>query len=379
MEMLLTPEQEALQASFRRLFANYCPPPLVRLYQAEQDAAVIEELWSQLAVTGLFGLGLPEEHGGFGDLFDLALVVMEAGRVLCPTVVYSTVAFGQAVFHLGTNAQHRQWLPGVAKGELTGSVALWNPSDASDLRPPLVATRGVDGWRLNGELEFVPNADRVQALLVSAHTSGQSREPEQTLGFIVTPGAPGLKHERMQTMGRDSQCVVHFNDVLVEPSRVFGIEPLGIADAQLHWVSNAVTALQTMEMMGGAQAVLDRTVEYVIGRTQFDRPLASFQAVQHHVANMHVAIEGARLAAFQAAWWTSKGRLAEREVAIAKLKCSEAYKSATLTAHLLHGGMGYMREFDLHLWSERAKATELLGGPAATQIRRLERANQLMR
>jgi alkylation response protein AidB-like acyl-CoA dehydrogenase len=379
MEMLLTPEQEALQTSFRRLFANYCPPTLVRRYQAEQKAAVINELWTQLIATGLFGLGLPEEHGGFGDLFDLALVVMEAGRVLCPTVVYSTVAFGQAVLHLGTSAQHRQWLPGVARGELTGSVALWNPSDGSDVRSPLVATRYAGGWRLNGELQFVPNADRVQALLVSARTSGQSREPEQTFGFIVTPGAPGLKHERMQTMGRDSQCVVHFDDVPVEPSHVFGLEPLGIVDEQLHWVSNAVTALQTMEMMGGAQAVLERTVAYVIGRTQFDRPLASFQAVQHHVANMHVAIEGARLAAFQAAWWTSKGRLAEREVAIAKLKCSDAYKSATLTAHVLHGGMGYMREFDLHLWSERAKATELLGGPAATQIRRLERANQLIR
>ena len=377
MQMLLTSEQEALQDSFRRLFTNYCPPALVRRYQTEQDAAVIKELWTQLAVTGLFGLGLPEEHGGYGDLFDLGLVVMEAGRVLCPTVVYSTVAFGQAVLHLGTNAQRQQWLPGVAAGELTGSIALWNPSDASDVRPRLVATCSDDGWHLNGELHFVPNADRIQALLVSARTSGQNHEPEQIFGFIVTPGEPGLKHERMQTMGRDSQCIVHFDDVLVEPSRVLGLEPLGLAAAQLHWVSNAMTALQTMEMMGGAQAVLDRTVEYVVGRTQFDRPLASFQAVQHHIANMHVAIEGARLAAYQAAWWTSKGRLAEREVAIAKLKSSEAYKSATLTAHQLHGGMGYMREFDLHLWSERAKATELLGGPAATQIRRLERATKL--
>ena len=93
---------------------------------------------------------------------------------------------------------------------------------------------------------------------------------------------------------------------------------------------------------------------------------------------MHIAIEGARLAAYQAAWLTSQGRLAEREVALAKQRCGEAYKFATLTAHQLHGGMGYMREFDLHLWSERAKASELLGGPAAVQSRRLERAMSLV-
>ena len=84
------------------------------------------------------------------------------------------------------------------------------------------------------------------------------------------------------------------------------------------------------------------------------------------------------LAAYQAAWLTSQGRLAEREVALAKQRCGEAYKFATLTAHQLHGGMGYMREFDLHLWSERAKASELLGGPAAVQSRRLERAMSLV-
>ena len=119
-----------------------------------------------------------------------------------------------------------------------------------------------------------------------------------------------------------------------------------------------------MEMAGGATAVLDRTVDYVKVREQFGRPIASFQAAQHHVANMRMAVDGARLTANQAIWWTGTGQPATRAVAIAKMQASEAYKWVTLTAHQLHGGMGYVRETDLHLWSERAKATEIQGGTA---------------
>jgi alkylation response protein AidB-like acyl-CoA dehydrogenase len=204
---------------------------------------------------------------------------------------------------------------------------------------------------------------------VSARTALDG-EPERLLAFIVTPDQPGVHCERQRTFGRDVQCRGGFSEVIVDdPARI-----LAASGEDLHWVSNAMTALQCMEMAGGAEAVLDRTVEYVKLRHQFDRPIASFQAAQHHVANMRIAIDGARLAAYQAAWWAGRGDLAEREVAIAKLKCNEAYKRTTLDAHQLHGGMGYLRETDLHLWSERAKATELLGGTWDVQIRRIGQA-----
>jgi alkylation response protein AidB-like acyl-CoA dehydrogenase len=106
---------------------------------------------------------------------------------------------------------------------------------------------------------------------------------------------------------------------------------------------------------------------YIKEGNQFGRPIAGFQAAQHHVANMRMAIDGARLAANQAIWWVGQGQVAERKVAIAKLKCGEAYKNATLTAHQSHGGMGYLRETNLHLWSERAKVTEFMGGAEDVQ------------
>ena len=376
MDLSLNAEQEALQESFRRLFSKECPTSLVRDLQANPDGDHISSLWSSLAEVGLFGLALPEDFGGYGSLFDLGLAFMEAGRVLCPTPVYSTVAFGQALHRFGSAAQKQQWLPGVAAGAMVGSVALSNPSDASDVSPRLIARYEDGGWRLSGALEFVANADLASAVVISAQVD--AAEPPTTLVCIVDGDHPDCRIERMQTFGRDVQCVMTFDGVAVDPARLIYVEPAERLSGELHAFSNAMTALQAMERIGGAQAVLDRTVEYVIGRTQFDRPLASFQAVQHHVANMHIAIEGARLAAYQAAWLTSQGRLAEREVALAKQRCGEAYKFATLTAHQLHGGMGYMREFDLHLWSERAKASELLGGPAAVQSRRLERAMSLV-
>lgn len=376
MDLSLTAEQEALQESFRRLFAKECPPSLVREQQSNPDGDQLSALWRSLTDVGLFGLGLPEDVGGYGNLFELGLAFMEAGRALCPSPVYSTVAFGQALLRFGSAEQKQEWLPGLVAGATVGSVALSNPSDASDVSPRLVARHENGQWRLSGTLEFVANADLASAVVVSARTD--VGEPAMTLICIVARDAPGCRIERMQTFGRDVQCVMTFDEVPINASSLLVVEPATRLSGELLAFSNAMIALQAMEMAGGAQAILDRTVEYVIGRTQFDRPLASFQAVQHHVANMHIAIEGARLAAYQAAWCCAQGQPAEREVALAKLKCGEAYKSASLTAHQLHGGMGYMREFDLHLWSERAKTTELLGGAAAVQSRRLERVLALV-
>jgi len=378
MRVSLTQEQADLAETVRHLFTRECTPELVRKLQASDSLTEVKELWDALAATGVFGLTLPDEVGGSdASLFELGLVFREAGRALCPTIVYSTAALGLAIRRLATPEQQQHWLPGIAAGRTRGSVAVADPGDGSDVRPRLTAVRRDGGWSVSGSLSFVANADVADALLVTARTA--DGEPERFLAFLVTSDQPGVRCERQHTFSRDVQCRVEFDNVLVTaPTHVLGTgdngDEGGVRDQDLRWVSNAITALQCMEMAGGAEAVLDRTVGYIKVRHQFDRPIASFQAAQHHVANMRIAIDGARLASYQAAWWVGRGDLAEREVAIAKLKCNEAYKRTTLDAHQLHGGMGYLRETDLHLWSERAKATELLGGSWDVQIRRIEQA-----
>jgi alkylation response protein AidB-like acyl-CoA dehydrogenase len=217
---------------------------------------------------------------------------------------------------------------------------------------------------LRGEQRFVPNAQLAGVVLVTARAAAFP-EPVRALGFFVTPGGPGWSAEPLRGMAGDKQARVVLDGYFVpDAETITGPGGAGIPAGDLAWIASAAVALQCMEMVGGATAVLERTVEYVKVREQFGRPIASFQAAQHHVANMRMAIDGARLTSGQAVWWLGRGMLAQRAVAIAKMHASEAYKWATLTSHQLHGGMGYVKETDLHLWSERAKVTEVQGGTA---------------
>ena len=181
----------------------------------------------------------------------------------------------------------------------------------------------------------------------------------------MAAGADGVAVAPQATFAHDRQARVVLDGVRVGADAVLGgpaapgtATAAALGDARARWV-----ALQCAEMVGGAQKVLELTSAYVTGRIQFGRPIGSFQAVQHHVADMAIRADGAGLATHQALWLLAHGRPAAKAVAVAKAWTGEAYKAITVMAHQLHGGMGYVREHDLHLWSEHAKSTELtLGG-----------------
>lgn len=370
MKVSLSDEQREFSRSLQGVFTRECSPSLIRELQSPAADARQTDLWNHLSQIGVFGLTLPADVGGErATLFDLGLVYEEGGRVLCPTLVYSAIEFGLAFSRIAGASRASEWSR-IATGAMVGTIALAAPGDSSNIAPSIRAERRGSKWVLKGSLDFVPNADLVDALLTIALV-GDTWEPASQVTVLVPREA--LSAKRRQTFARDNQCRVDLDGVEIEASNVF-VDAKGLTCDDLRWIANATTALHCMDMVGGAQAVIDRTVEFIKGRHQFGRPIASFQAAQHHVANMHIAVESARLATYQAVWLVGTGRLAERETAIAKLKANEAYKFATLTAHQLHGAMGYMREFDLHLWSERAKAMELRDGAWDTQIRRLASA-----
>jgi alkylation response protein AidB-like acyl-CoA dehydrogenase len=378
MRISLTEEQIFLQKSMKDLFAKECPPELVRKVREDGTDGTAPELWKALTGAGVFGLPFAEDVGGEGgNAFDLGLVYEQAGRFLCPTLVYTSLAFGLAIDRLASAEQAGPLLRRLAAGELTGTVSLGNPGDPRQIDDSVVASRRAGAWVLNGKLAFLQNGDVAQRVLVLARTDRRDG-PERLVGFVLSPGGPGWNHRRLRTFGHDVQVHVVLDDVGIDDSddesMVIGASGPGLPRTDVSAIRNLLTSLQCMEMVGGAAGVLDRTVDYVKVRHQFSRPIASFQAVQHHVADMRMAIDGARLVAYQAIWWTALGHVAEREVAIAKLRCNSAYKRATLTAHQLHGGMGYLRETDLHMWSERAKVTELLDGTDEIQIARIGRA-----
>ncbi|ORI27374.1 acyl-CoA dehydrogenase family protein [Rhodococcus sp. 1168] len=375
MRLVPTEEQSELRSVLRSLFVKECTPELVRKWKAagSESAGTVfpDSLWRALTEMGVFGLALEEELGGAGaTLNELGIFYSEAGRALCPSIVYSTLAFGIALDRLAGQEMREQYLPRVAAGELRAGVALWDAADAHNVKPTLTATRADGGWTLSGLLPFVENAELAELLLVTA-TATVFAEPDRVLGLLVEPGGQGWRSTWQPTIAGEHQYRVELDGLFVPDERVLAGNA-GLALVDVRWVADVVTALQCVEMSGGGAAVLERTVDYVRTREQFGRPIGIFQAVQHIVADIHIALEASRLSADSAVWWLARGEQAGRNVAIAKMHASEAYKWATLNAHQVHGGMGYVRETDLHLWSERAKVSEIRGGTADVAARWLE-------
>lgn len=361
-------EREALRETLQELFEKECPTELVRELRKVESSGFPEALWKHLASVGVFGLAIPEEWGGSGAGMDeLGIVFREAGRALCPTIVYATLVFGLALNRLGREEQKREYFPLLVGGGLRATTSLWDAGDASDVRPELLAESTHQGWLINGELLFVSNAHLADVLLVSALNQSHWGSVD-TCAFLIDRDSPGVTVEPVSTMAGDKQTRVIFENCLVPDEH----HVANVDSEDLRWIANAAIALQCMEMTGGTETVLERTVEYVKNRIVFGRPIGAFQAAQHHIANMRIALEGCALTTSQAVTLVGDDASATRAVAIAKMTASEAYKFNTLTAHQLHGGIGYTREYDLHLWSDRAKTTEILGGSADVAARWLE-------
>jgi len=358
MKATLTAEQRDFASSSRALLAAECPLNSVRALGEPGADRTTPALWKALADAGVFGLAIGEEYGGSGgSLDDLAVFYTEAGRALCPTTVYSTVNAALAIDQLGSPDIRAAWLPDLARGTARGTTALWNARDAGVVLPVLhanPAARG--GWRLSGVADYVADADVADLLVVSAADATGGR----TLVFAVDPDATGVRMEPLAMAGGHRAFTVRFDDMVVTADALVG----GREHEALRRMANAAVALGSLDLVGVGQAVLERTVDYTKLRHQFGRPIASFQAAQHLVANMHIALAAARLAAHSAIFWIARGRTASRETAIARMHAGAAARLITLDAHQLHGGIGYVTETDLHLWSERARLGSTLGGTA---------------
>jgi alkylation response protein AidB-like acyl-CoA dehydrogenase len=357
MDVRPTAEQREFASMLRALLSAECPPSLARaLDEAGADRST-PALWKALADTGVFGLALAQKYGGSGgSLDDLAVFYTEAGRALCPTTVHSTVQAALAIDQLGSPEVKAVWLPPLASGSLRATTALWSARDAAVvsgvLRADPVAT---GGWRLTGAADYVADADLADIIVVSAAAR------ERTLVFIVDPGAAGVSMDPLPMAGGHRAFTVRFEGVVVTADALLDADS---PQAALRRVANTAVALGSLDMVGIGQAVVDRTVDYTKLRHQFGRPIASFQAAQHLVANMHIALAAARLAAHAAVFWIARGHMASRETAIARMHAAAAARLITLDAHQLHGGMGYVTETDLHLWTERARLGSTLGGGA---------------
>ena len=361
MELIPSQDERDLASMLSALFVAECPTSLVRELRNADVRPMPERLWKSLSDAGMFGLLLPQEYGGAdGTLTDLGVLYVEAGRALCPTIVHDTLQAALAIQLLGGPDQRAAWLPLLAAGNRSATTSLSSARDAARTAPTLRARVDAGTWRLSGVVDYVADADLADLLVVSAADGGR------TVGFVLPLSASGLRIEAQRLMGGHRAFRIAFDDVEVaDPDAVLaGIGGAGLAAEDLRRTANAAVALQSLDLVGVGEAVLQRTVDYTSARKQFGRPIASFQAAQHLVANMHVALAAARLAAHSAVFWIGRGHTATRQTAIARMHAAAAAKHITLDAHQLHGGMGYVVDTDLHLFSERARVLSTLGGGA---------------
>jgi alkylation response protein AidB-like acyl-CoA dehydrogenase len=362
MDLGLNEVQQMLRASAREFLARECPLSLVRAME-EDPQGYPEALWRQMVDLGWTGLAFPEQYGGTGGSFlDLAVLLEELGRSLAPGPFFSSVVLGGlAVLDAGSEAQKRDLLPRLCGGRLRMTLALTEAS--ASYEPQGVEATAIllgNAYHLNGTKLFVPDAQAADLLLVAARTAASPNLPEGVTLFLVPADSHGITIIRLNSIAAVQQCEVVLHQVSVPATAVLGRVGRGWPVVQ-RALQRAIAG-QCVGMVGGAQAVLDMTVEYVKQRTQFGRPVGTFQAVQHHCADMATDVEGSRHVAYQAAWRIAEGLPAQREVALAKAWVSAAYQRVCATAHQCHGAIGFTKEHNLQLYTRRAKVQELTYG-----------------
>jgi alkylation response protein AidB-like acyl-CoA dehydrogenase len=362
MDLGLNEEQEMLKTSARDFLQKECPKQLVKQLD-ESDAGYSPELWRKMAELGWTGLIFPEKYGGSGGSFlDLIVLLEEMGYNILPGPFFSTVVLcGLTILASGTEEQKRELLPKIANGEMILALALTEPSasyDAASIKAK--ATAHNDDYIINGTKLFVLDANVADYILCVARTK-ETKNPEDGLTiFLVDAKSPGIKSTLLKTLARDKQCEIVLDNVTLPKKNI-----LGKLDQGWPIVKDTLqkaTAAKCAEMVGGAQAALEMTVKYAKERVQFNRPIGSFQAIQHYCANMLTDVDGARFITYKAAWELSEGLPATKDVAVAKAWTSEAYGRVTLLAHQIFGAIGFTMDHDIHLYYRRAKAGEIMFG-----------------
>jgi alkylation response protein AidB-like acyl-CoA dehydrogenase len=371
MDFELDEEQQMLRASAREFLRAECDKAVLRELE-KSDSGHSAHLWKKMAELGWAGIAVPEEYGGAGwGLLGLAVLFEEIGRAAFDGPLFATSLASLVILEGGTDSQREEILPKVTSGERILTLALAEPEVSNDPRFVSVEARAGDaGYVITGTKLFVPYANVADQILVVTRTEGAPGDEAGLSLFLVDGGAPGLCLTPLETIAPGRQYQVDLDDVRVSSDRVLGAPNQGLP--VLRSVLAKTSAIRCAEMLGGAEHQLEVTAEYTKERVQFDRPIGTFQAVQHRLADMFIDVQGARWTSYQALCRVSQGLAAGRELAIANAFTSDACMRVAFGAQQLHGGAGVDLDHDLHFYFRRAKALELSFGSAPIHLEALE-------
>lgn len=368
MNLSLTEEQEMLRKMARDFLTKECPKKHVREMEGDEKG-YSPDLWKKMAELGWMGLAFPEKHGGQGASFlDLTVLLEEMGRACLPAPFFSTVVLGGlTVLDVGSEQQKADILPKVARGDLLLSVALTEAAGSYD--PATIecqAEPAGDGFVLRGTKLFVQDAKVANYLICAARTEGKvkagSKSEDGISLFLVDTKSQGLGFTLLQTIAGDKQYEVTLNGVKVPKSNLLG--ELNKGWSAIRRMLERTAAAKCVEMVGGAQQVLEMTVQYAKDRVQFGKPIGTFQAIQHYCANMAIDVDASRFIAYKAAWSVSEGLPSTQEVSTAKAWVGASYRRVAAQSHQIHGAIGFTKDHDLYLYFVRAKEGEVAFGDA---------------
>jgi len=365
MDLAFSEEQEMLKKMARDFLTDKFPKTAVKEIE-ESDLGYSPEVWKEMAELGWMGLVFPEEYGGAEMTFlDLAMLLEEMGRTCLPGPYFSTVVLGGLlILDAGSEEQKQEYLPKIASGEAIFTLALTEPIARYDAAAiEMKAAADNDAYILNGTKLFVPDANVADYMLVVARTDEKSRGEDGITIFIVDAKSPGVSCTVLKTIANDKLCEVVFDQVRVPTENILG--QLNQGWSEVKKIIERAAVGKCCEMVGCIQQALDMTVDYAKERKQYDRPIGSFQVIQHYCADMITDVEGTRLSAYQTAWLVSEGLPCTQEVAIAKAWAGEACQRVMALAHQIHGAIGVTIDHDLQYYTRRAKAAEVTFGDAS--------------
>jgi len=361
MDFEFNEQQQMFQESFRAFLEDKYDLP--RHASSMQDRRFDDILWRQLADLGLFSMLVPEQFDGLGlTTVDIALVLEELGKALIGSPVTDTIVATDLISRYGTEAQKAKLLPRIATGDLRIVTAIAEPESGFGLDH--LTTQAVpagDGWRLQGCKILVPGTSAADLVMVAARVGTNGR-----LGLaLIEPQRPGISVRDHLTL--DPTCPMSqlsFSAVAVRAD-----EWLGSSAACPNGVERLLDAfgmVAALQMIGIAGKVLELSVAYAAQRVQFGKPIGSFQAIKHKCADMAVAIDAGRSAAYFAAWAVAEGPAeCPKAVSMAKSFCGDAVRMVCNEGIQIHGGMGFTWEVGLHYYLRRAKLLEYSYGDAA--------------
>ena len=352
MDFGLTEIQELLASSAREFLADRAPLDLAR-NAASGDSGYDDSYWKDIAQLGWTGLLIPEEYGGAGlGLPEFGVLLEECGAALSPGPLFETALLGASVIErYGNDGQKAEMLTAIAEGNavVTPAIHEESPAWASDR---VNSTARVEGgqWVLRGEKRFVPFAENADIYLVSANTG--AGEGDCTLFVVRREDIGDSEIVSMKTASGSPVGQMRLREVRLPEDVILG--GVGNGREAVDYMLHLGAVGRSLQMAGAARRVVDVTVDYVSQRRQFGRPVGSFQAVQHHCANMAVAARGLLLMARQGAWALSEGPSGNSTALKAKLYANRELPGICALAHQCHGAIGFTWEHDLHLFTRHA-------------------------